>query len=211
MNLSCLQLEIRSPAVRQCLSDCQDMHRTLMKAFPQADEGHSREVSGVLYRVMQKELDTMVYVLSKTAPDWQAIAGQGFVTLGVKDVSSLPRTFSNGKRYAFDALLCPTKKVPNPRGNSRRLFLSSSEERRLWLERKAGQSGFALEWFREEGQSRERGAHGENNGGHMYHSGIRFKGVLAVTDSQLFTDAFSNGIGAGKAYGFGLLMLFKTP
>ena len=125
-------------------------------------------------------------------------------------MTSLTLAFSKGKRFAFDTMLCPAKKVLNPQGNSRRVFLASAEERELWLKRKATQCGFTIEWVREEGQRKEYGAHGEIKGGGMYHTGVRFKGILVVSDSEAFADAFSNGIGSGKAYGFGMLLLYRA-
>ncbi|MGX8679016.1 MAG: type I-E CRISPR-associated protein Cas6/Cse3/CasE, partial [Sphaerochaetaceae bacterium] len=37
-----------------------------------------------------------------------------------------------------------------------------------------------------------------------------FRGVLRVTDRSVFKQSFEQGIGRGKAFGFGLLQLIKT-
>lgn len=37
---------------------------------------------------------------------------------------------------------------------------------------------------------------------------VKYRGVLQVTDRDLFRSVFENGIGHGKAFGFGLLQLF---
>jgi hypothetical protein len=42
------------------------------------------------------------------------------------------------------------------------------------------------------------------------HTGVRFRGELTVTDGARFREAFQAGIGAGKAYGMGMLMLFPA-
>jgi CRISPR system Cascade subunit CasE len=39
------------------------------------------------------------------------------------------------------------------------------------------------------------------------HSAMEFTGVLQVTNHEKFRDAFTNGIGSGKAFGFGMLAL----
>jgi CRISPR-associated protein Cas6/Cse3/CasE subtype I-E len=39
--------------------------------------------------------------------------------------------------------------------------------------------------------------------------GTAFEGVLKITDPALFKAAFRKGIGQGKAYGFGMLMLMR--
>jgi hypothetical protein len=38
---------------------------------------------------------------------------------------------------------------------------------------------------------------------------VRFDGVLVVTDPALFRETVANGIGSGKAFGFGLLSLAR--
>lgn len=207
MFLSSIHLDLSSPSVRQCLRDCQDMHRTIMQALPDVIDAQSRQSCGVLYRIMHSQVAIRAYVLSRPRPQWEAIANLGFECGGVKDVSSLPSTFSEGRRLAFDALLCPTKKVARPDGNSRRTFLASAADRAEWLARKAEQNGFSIEWMREDGQVIQSGVHRTGRGSIMHHAGVRFRGVLMVTDKEAFSNAFTGGIGAGKAYGFGLLML----
>ena len=39
------------------------------------------------------------------------------------------------------------------------------------------------------------------------HVGVRFRGVLNVTDKERFADAFRHGIGSAKGFGFGMLIL----
>lgn len=40
-----------------------------------------------------------------------------------------------------------------------------------------------------------------------YHGGVRFRGVLEVTDFDKFVDTYYSGIGSAKSFGFGLLLL----
>lgn len=207
MFLSSIQLDLSSPSVRQCLRDCQDMHRTIMQAFPDVMDAQSRRSCGVLYRIMHRHAAIRAYVLSGHCPHWEAIADLGFGCEGVKDVSNLPSAFREGRRLSFDALLCPTKKVVRPDGNSRRAFLASAADRAGWLDRKGEQNGFVIEWVREDGQVIQSGVRGKDKSSVMHHVGVRFRGVLVVTDKEVFSGAFARGIGAGKAYGFGLLML----
>jgi CRISPR system Cascade subunit CasE len=44
----------------------------------------------------------------------------------------------------------------------------------------------------------------------MAHTGVDFDGVLRVTDPALFTQSLAAGIGAGKAWGFGLLSVARV-
>lgn len=41
--------------------------------------------------------------------------------------------------------------------------------------------------------------------------GVRFDGVLRVTDVEVLLDALRGGIGPAKAFGFGLLSLAPLP
>ena len=61
MYLSRIQLDRRNPGIRQCMRDCQDMHRSLMGLF-----NSSRKEAGVLYRVFPKTMQ--VYLLSEKEP-----------------------------------------------------------------------------------------------------------------------------------------------
>jgi CRISPR system Cascade subunit CasE len=179
-----------------------------MKAMPQYDSENARERGAVLYRVLSKDDRTRVYVLCREKPDWQRISEQGFSSLPPKDVSGIEKAFLPGARFAFDLVACTTKKQGVPEGNSKRVFLCDAEERASWLNRKADQNGFHVEWVREEGQVKEFGAH-EGKASAMWHTGVRFRGELTVTDGDAFAKSFAEGIGSGKAYGFGMLLLFK--
>ena len=210
MFLSCLELDYRSPSVRQCIKNCQDMHRTIMKAMPNYECSNAREQDSVLYRIISKQNKTFIYVLCKDKPDWQRISGQGFKFEQPKDVSGLNKVFVPGACFTFDLVACTAKKQSVPEGNSKRVFLKNDEERINWLNRKAEQNGFKVGWVREEGTIKEFGVHTDDRGSEMWHMGVRFRGELIITDKDAFLKAFTGGIGPGKAYGFGMLMLFKA-
>jgi CRISPR system Cascade subunit CasE len=210
MYLSKLELDRNKPGVRQSLRNCQDMHRTIMKAFPQNNGERARQELGILYRVHSAGNAIGLYVLSEIKPDFQLVFENGFVFNGCKDITEFISSFEDGNYYSFDVLLNPSKKVPRADGgNSRRTILKSSEERSDWLKRKAEVSGFSLEWFREEGSQKIFGRHGESAGGEMYIDCIRFKGVMKITNSLVFSDVYKKGIGSDKAYGLGMLLLGK--
>ena len=42
----------------------------------------------------------------------------------------------------------------------------------------------------------------------LSHAGVRFDGVLEVTDPVSFAATLDSGIGSGKAFGFGLLSVY---
>jgi CRISPR system Cascade subunit CasE len=47
----------------------------------------------------------------------------------------------------------------------------------------------------------------ERQGVRGLHSAVEYHGVLTVTDPARFYETFTRGIGSGKAFGFGLLVI----
>lgn len=75
MYLSLLKPNLRVARMRRDLGDCQELHRTLMAAFPQApEEANAREHAGVLFRVEQeRHCPPAILVQSRLEPDWAAL------------------------------------------------------------------------------------------------------------------------------------------
>ncbi len=75
MYLSRLLLDPRSRAVRRDLADCQELHRTVMAAFPPTSDGSARERLGVLHRleVDRRQNRLILYVQSGEEPDWSLL------------------------------------------------------------------------------------------------------------------------------------------
>ena len=202
MYLSKLRLDMHSKCARNCIRNCQDMHRSIQQLF------HStRQESGVLYRFNPQKLD--IYVLSKIEPDTEVdMTKTGIILLGVRDLSKMEQNFSAGQYYRFDLLAEPSKKQPKDgHKNSQRRFLRTVEERTQWLQRKSLQSGFELLQAQEELQILVAGEHDDDHGGKMKSQAVRFQGILRIQDKELFHKAWSLGIGPGKSYGQGMLML----
>lgn len=86
----------------------------------------------------------------------------------------------------------------------RRVPLWNPEERERWLVRKALQAGFSLTGVRTSNARPWRWRHGSTR---ALHDGVDFEGTLRVVDPARLADALRAGIGAGKAFGFGLLSL----
>lgn len=202
MYLSQLSLRITHPAVRQSLRNCQDLHRTLMKAFDV-----SREQAGLLYRMIRTDQSIQIYVQSLVEPDWSRIESCGFICLKQRDISTIEDKFRKEAVFRFSVLTYPSKKVKGEGKNSRRVFLRTPEERLDWLHRQGIKNGFSvLEAYEPEKEQRVSGAKAT---GSFFLSGVTFEGVLRITDPVLFLKAFQKGIGSEKAYGLGLLMLRK--
>ena len=91
--------------------------------------------------------------------------------------------------------------------NSQRRILRQPQERQEWLERKAAQNGFSIIQAQEQEQLHVSGKHKADKGGVMYHAAYHYQGILQITDVDSFRQALEKGIGSGKTYGFGMMMV----
>lgn len=211
MYLSKLEVDIRHPGARQCIRNCQDMHRTLMKAFQSDYSDTARRDVDMLYRVYPNKKTTLVYVLSGEKPDWKKCSNSGLRLYGIKDITKLEDNLKEDMLMTFDIAVVPSKKKRREgMKNSSRVTIDNSEERLEWLKTRGTKNGFAVKWAREDGDIKVFGSHSVDKGGAMCHRGVRFTGVLQVTNVNDFISGFKTGIGPAKAYGFGLLMISRA-
>lgn len=203
MILSKFCVDIRSPQGRSCIRDCQNMHRSIMRLF------HcTRKDGNIQYRFNPDKMD--VYILSEKEPDLQDVP-KGMIHRGQKDMSGWEQAVAEGNCYRFNVLAAPTKKVATDGvKNSRRRFLRMPEERMEWMQRKADQSGFVLLEAQELNDTSIYGKHPEETGGAFYSHAVCYQGILKVTDREKFCMAWKKGIGSGRAYGQGLLLLARV-
>lgn len=200
MILSKFNIDIRNYKGRQCMADCQKMHRSIMRMF------HcSRQEGNVLYRFHSPQ--KAVYILSEREPDLMDIP-EGMIFCSKKDMGAWEAKIEEGQCFRFDLLAAPMKKVAEEGvKHSRRRFLRTLQERLDWLARKAEQSGFSLIQVQENTDVSIYGAHAEDAGGKFYSHAVSYQGILKVQDREKFYMAWKKGIGAGKAYGQGMLLL----
>ena len=192
-------VEVRS-AMRHKLNDSYAWHKAVWDAFP----GQPNRRRDYLTRLDRIRDHFRLLILSPDSPvrpswsdDWQT-----------KEIAP---SYFGAKRYRFQLCANPTKKVGSvlpdgsPTKNGRRVPQTRREDLVAWMERKAEQSGFAIdaaslqtipkgrEYFTKQGQL-------------GLHNAIEFRGTLTVLDRDKFYEAFRRGIGSAKAFGFGLLM-----
>lgn len=190
-------------------------HQRLWECFPDDSDA----LRDFLTRVDQQEKLMVLWMASArqpVCPTWCTPKSFAF-----KRISS---SFFEHKRYAFDLVVNPTKKLSVKGEDGRcprqgkRVALVKEDELRVWLERKGAErcrdawgqpvaGGFQLvpdrplevspmveQYFRKPGNS---GMHG----------GVRFRGVLEVTSRQDFIATYRHGLGSSKSFGFGLFLL----
>ncbi len=202
MYLSRIDMEISSRAVRSALRDAQQMHRMLSGLF-----GTGREEAQLLYRCVPRGARLTVYLYS-AVPVEEARLLPPMTLAAQREMSAWLGELEEGGVRSFDLLTMPFRKQPDASGgNSRRRVLRSREERLAWLERKAEQNGFRILRAEETAGEKSSAAHAAGRGGVLYLDSYRYSGVLQITDAEAFRNAVRRGIGAGKAYGLGMLLL----
>lgn len=123
--------------------------------------------------------------------------------IGKIESKFIPQDFLEHQRYAFQVLLNPVEQPPQSRG---KVPVIGRDALRAWFARRQESWGFTspvdeLEIFNLGVQIIHR------DEGDITHNMAEFRGVLDVVDHERFSNSFTNGIGRGKAFGFGLLQL----
>jgi CRISPR system Cascade subunit CasE len=238
MYLSRLILNPRSLPVQRDLADCQQMHRTILSAFPEAPAGAhgARAEFGILYRLEPSSRTgaPTVLVQSQGAPDWTRLPGDyllgtegSLANPAVKPVSERYASLRAGMALTFRLCANPSRKIDTRTGadgrrrNGRRVELRDEGARLAWLDRKAADGGFQVRSVRATAAVPDvrsargpkltgfRGARGRN-GARLTFGSVLFEGTLTVTDADRFRQTLADGVGPGKAYGFGLLSVAPT-
>lgn len=222
MYLSKLMLNLLDRSVQRDLRNCHELHRTLMKAFPQAT-CNPRQTWGVLYRT-EIQPEGVVIVQSKIEPNWGNINTGYFLHPPlVKRIDQQYEQIKNGMVLRFRLQANPTRKIAVKtengfKKNGQRVPLFGDDDRIEWLRRHGERGGFRL---REESKGRyavnmvsrtvlgyRKNPH-TNDNALIRFDGVVFDGQLIVVDADQFKRTLAEGLGPGKAYGFGLLSVAR--
>ncbi len=227
MYLSRLLLNLRSREVRRDLSDCQDMHRTLLRCFPEATTGPARQEHGLLYRLETGcEGKAVLLVQSRSVPDWTRLPS-GYLANGFRDANPVCKTMKplmesipGAGRFRFRLVANPTRDIcvatEDGRKAERRVQLNGNGAWREWLVRKGELHGFRPLGLSTGPAKMNVAANaagkmtGRRKGSTVTLAAVKFEGVLEVTDAGRFQEAVESGIGRGKAYGCGLLSVARV-
>ena len=214
MYLSRLILNPRSRRVQREIAEPYEMHRSLMRAYP---DDLAEGVERVLFRLESHPRTgvPLLLVQSWSPPDWSWLdapnANDYLLSLGAPNPAVKPFAprLAVGQVLAFRLRANPTvKRTVN--GKKKRLALYREEEQRQWLGRKAEQSGFRLLSAR---TRNEADADGWLRRGDQAHRlklfAVRFDGLLQVIEPNRLRESVRHGVGSGKGLGFGLLSLAR--
>jgi CRISPR system Cascade subunit CasE len=206
MYLSRIILDPRSRDLRHDVARPYEMHRTIMSAFPSALPAGAERV---LFRLDIHPQTNALHLLvqSYLRPDWSHLQTKRYIATGLPDNPAVKEFYLNfrpGQPLAFRLLANPTKRLGKDFGadKGKRVGLYKPDQQEDWLHRKAKQHGFALLSVTMSAPQRLDDARNQ-----IKLFSVRFDGTLRVVDSERFVAAIEQGIGSGKAFGFGLLSL----
>lgn len=228
MYLSKLTLNLRDRDARRALGDCHLLHTTLMRAFPTLPgEPNPRAAVGLLYRVEpSREARVCILTQSVTEPDWSRLP-TWCAEDETKPVADLYDRIVAGQTLTFRLRANPTRYTGDrPEGgghliNVHREALTDPVKQIEWLVRAGGRGGFEPISVRVARRAVDGAVINtvdvpdvrivsepdvRGNGGRTLGS-VRFEGRLTVRDANQFRRALADGVGRGKAYGFGLLSI----
>lgn len=178
----------------------------------------------------------VLLVQSAISPNWDFLMENYADEIKCKEVSEQYAAIADGQRLLFRLHANPTKRVgqkyqhPDERKREeftkkfrddekrRRIALNSDDEKIEWLRRKGLDAGFRLANVRIKetvanvatvagGKIKSRRNDSDKP---MTFGATTFEGILEVTDAEKFRESLKQGIGTGKAYGFGLLSVAKA-
>lgn len=116
----------------------------------------------------------------------------------------VPTEFLHFNHYRFEVLINPTRKESK---SGKRIPLRTNEEVSAWFLGKSRESwGFSVDQAVIQVQILPVKQF-TKRGHHVTHGVARISGLLSVENRERFVKSFRQGIGRGRAFGFGLLQL----
>ncbi len=173
------------------IKDNYDWHKRLWDCFPDCKNDNRF----FLFKVDDKERFFQIFMLSEKeiiAPIW-----------GKWQSKIISENFLNYELYKFEIKVNPTMRQNQTR---KRIGIYKETDLKNWIERKAKSSGFVIE-ENSISFSPPISDFFYKNKKRCKHITVTFKGILKVTDRNLFVNSFNNGIGSAKSFGYGMLML----
>jgi len=181
------------------------------------------EDNGFLYRLDPVAGGNPVIVVqSGTRPDWEyAFHNARHFLAADPGVFDLDPRFSVGQRLVFRLKANPTKRLSeksrdasgkplDPKWVGKRVPVPA-EQVKDWLARRGAEGGFeVLALTREEAGYVHFDRKIVSDDGQRLRS-MLLEGILRVSDADTFRKTLSQGIGSGKAFGFGLLSVRAAP
>ncbi len=227
--LSRILLDVRQRNVHTVIGNCHELHAFVLRGFPQVVAPiQPREHFGVLFRLetlSNADHTVRLIVQSRQQPDWSWIKPTWLAATpdqrgnpAVRLIDAEYAAITAGSILFFRLRANPTKRISTNNAqeieqwHKKRVDLRSDDDRIAWLERQGKQHGFDVRTVPDQPAVRDvriipqTRVQGWQKASHALTFGaVVFEGTLHVTDQECFQHALQQGIGKGKAYGFGLL------
>ncbi|MFJ6570726.1 type I-E CRISPR-associated protein Cas6/Cse3/CasE [Streptomyces sp. NPDC091292] len=222
-----LTLDARHPYAAKSLIDAQDMHRTVMSGFRGwVDDGSrdARAQMGILstWTLNLREARLSLVVQSRVPGDWGRIPPAALA--GETETLTLDRTFGVGDTVDFRTVVNPVRSRPSAPGAPEktrgvRVAHTRPDYVKSWFTRRLqppGEPPVAPDGLTRLGAD----THPDELAVRMLprisspapHKGLRIaraevRGKLTVTDPETFVGVLTRGLGHGRAYGCGLVLV----
>lgn len=195
-----------SKTQRFAMFDSYQWHKFIWNFFK------DKESRDFLFRVDNSNIGCRIYIISHSEPVPQV--PDTAISIRTKEI---PNSFLDRKKYFFKIRMNPvrTHVVRDQNTNERikggaRLTVKP-QDLPVWINEKFLKAGMRILHSPELGLDCEISPitkrYFKKNGNRAFHSSVDVSGILEVEDQEKFKQAFSQGIGHAKAFGFGLLIL----
>ena len=193
-----MRLNPKNKRVIKELASIYQLHKTLLTAFPDKENGGPGRV---LYRIdMDREQRLPeILVQSIKEPNWANLNVDGQYLLSDVQIKEFNPTFRDGQIFLFRLHANPTVKR-----DGKRLGILKDEDQVSWLMKKGEHGGFNILDVRIIPHGFH---HSQRTDGKMTFLGVRYEGTLQVIDPEKFLTTLESGIGSAKGFGFGLLSI----
>lgn len=204
MYLSLLRLNTRSRRVKSETARPYELHRSLMKAFPDKTEGGPGRV---LFRLDTNNETGSISILvqSEKEPDWEKLTSiPGYIQ--AYDYKEYNLKLSANQLLRFRLRANPTRRSQS---NGKREGILKADDQLQWLNGKGKNGGFEIldASVINEGLKKNKKTDGDNRKHDVTTLSVRFDGLLRITDLSIFQHTLQEGIGTAKGFGFGLLSI----
>lgn len=216
MHLARGVLNPRSREVARDLRDPYELHRTVMRLFPDGQGEAARRAHGALHRLdFGTKGQAMLVIQSATAPDLSKLPERYWDDGDFYDYPRVDQlsvdAIATGQVMLFRLRANVTKREKE---SGRRVALRLETEHISWLARRAEAAGFETIGptlrLHVERDSRTRLSSERSEAPRASFGCVRFEGALVVRDVERFKAALRDGIGPGKAFGCGLLSVVSA-
>ena len=219
LTLTKIVLSPRSRTVNLDLGDADAMHRRLMSLLPDSPSSTPRADAHLLYRVEETSYGVHLLVQSAHDLDLAALPLGYALTTRTLHMDALLERLAEGTATRYSVVVNPTiARMDVTSGKSRGLRRALTDEADIsaWWLRRSAQAGLGIDRSAVQYDTltpvtgKRTAKSGEASPGatdSVHHHAVRIEGRATISAVTALRSALVNGIGAGKSYGLGLLLV----